>query len=201
MTKTLFKDLPANEQEKFFEEIRESIQGDTAQIYIPEYISETLEKELEELGFTDVEILYSGFWSQGDGASFTGRITYGGVKNILNVDYDLIPEDLPISIERGGSLYVHENSTSVIANYQDVWDYVHELSQGGSAASDEDGEAQLDELINKLEKWVVKKNQELYGKIQEFYEGSTSDESVRQYIEDYAPEFELIQDEPRWEMI
>jgi hypothetical protein len=32
---------------------------------------EDIKEELETLGFTDAEISYSGFWSQGDGASFT----------------------------------------------------------------------------------------------------------------------------------
>lgn len=32
---------------------------------------EEIKEELETLGFTDAEISYTGFWSQGDGASFT----------------------------------------------------------------------------------------------------------------------------------
>lgn len=31
---------------------------------------------LETIGFSNIKIYYSGFWSQGDGASFTGQYTY-----------------------------------------------------------------------------------------------------------------------------
>jgi hypothetical protein len=39
---------------------------------------------LEMYGFSDVKVYYSGFWSQGDGASFTGRYRYkaGALKAI-----------------------------------------------------------------------------------------------------------------------
>jgi len=39
---------------------------------------------LEMYGFSDIKIYYSGFWSQGDGASFTGRYRYkaGGLKAV-----------------------------------------------------------------------------------------------------------------------
>ena len=39
---------------------------------------------LEMYGFSDIKIHYSGFWSQGDGASFTGRYRYkaGGLKAV-----------------------------------------------------------------------------------------------------------------------
>lgn len=39
---------------------------------------------LEMYGFSDVKVYYSGFWSQGDGASFTGRYRYkaGGLKAV-----------------------------------------------------------------------------------------------------------------------
>lgn len=35
---------------------------------------ETFKEELSEVGFTDAEISYSGFWSQGDGLSFDANI-------------------------------------------------------------------------------------------------------------------------------
>ena len=38
-----------------------------------EYILEDKKEELEKLGYNEVEINYSGFWSQDDGASFTAK--------------------------------------------------------------------------------------------------------------------------------
>lgn len=39
-----------------------------------EYILELWKSALDQIGFTDAEISYRGFWSQGDGASFTAKI-------------------------------------------------------------------------------------------------------------------------------
>ena len=38
----------------------------------------------ELMGYSDINVMYSGFWSQGDGASFTAKYSYekGSIKNI-----------------------------------------------------------------------------------------------------------------------
>lgn len=46
---------------------------------------EDIKEELETLGFTDAEISYSGFWSQGDGASFTADVN---VEHFFNSHLD-----------------------------------------------------------------------------------------------------------------
>lgn len=47
-----------------------------------QFTFEDAEKILEIMGISDVEISFSGFWSQGDGASFTGKFSHnkGNVK-------------------------------------------------------------------------------------------------------------------------
>jgi hypothetical protein len=50
-------------------------------------IIEEEQARLEELGFSNVEILYSGFYSQGDGACFTGELDNDGlIKFMCGVD-------------------------------------------------------------------------------------------------------------------
>lgn len=39
-----------------------------------EYLEEMWRDALDQIGFTDAEISFSGFWSQGDGASFTASV-------------------------------------------------------------------------------------------------------------------------------
>lgn len=194
-----FDELPEEEQKKFFEQIKKWVEESVVEIYIPEYISNKLEQGLRDIGFSDVEILYSGFWSQGDGASFTGKIDSKYLKKILGVNYELIPDDITIRVERVTNSYVHERTTSCSANTEEVWAYAKEDLGGDDKLADK-AENELWELIDKADEWLVKKNMEIYGKIEEFYEGSTSDEAVKSYIEDYGPQFELVQEE-KWVIV
>lgn len=44
-----------------------------------EYTYEYYENKLEKLGFTNIDFEFSGFWSQGDGASFTAKHKRGDI--------------------------------------------------------------------------------------------------------------------------
>jgi hypothetical protein len=48
-----------------------------------EYILELWQSALSQIGFTDPRISYSGFWSQGDGASFTAKIDVAALAEFL----------------------------------------------------------------------------------------------------------------------
>lgn len=68
-----FAELPQKEQKAFFESNPEKFQPDN------DWHDGTLEwftEALEMIGFSDVSINYRGFWSQGDGAQFTGNYSY-----------------------------------------------------------------------------------------------------------------------------
>lgn len=70
MEKIPFKDLPEGR--------REEIVGDHMGDSWWEEVEAAFVKELGEFGFEEAEIAFSGFWSQGDGASFTcNRIDVG----------------------------------------------------------------------------------------------------------------------------
>lgn len=183
MTTYLYNELPEEERKHFFNIIKERMEGVARNVYIPEYVK-TLEAELKELGFAYVDIRHTGFQSQCDSAFFTGSITCGAVKTLLDVDCNLVPEDLRIDIEKGCTRYVSESTISVVANYRDVYYYSRELSRGAGR-----GEEQLDELVSKLKEWVVAKNKELHSKIKAFYDERVSDDAVLQYIETQKPEF------------
>lgn len=45
-------------------------------LFLPDAVTEEWTTALHKLGFTDVEINWTGFCSQGDGASFTGRLSF-----------------------------------------------------------------------------------------------------------------------------
>ena len=78
-----------------------------------DFTVDNLQKELEdEYGFSNVKISFSGFASQGDGASFTGRI----------IDFQTFVKkteiDPSIRFERNDHRYSHKNTVSV--DYEDL---------------------------------------------------------------------------------
>ena len=65
-----YGELSGKAKEKAIEWAQECLREDN--FSYDDVKSEWAEK-LESFGFTDIDIAYSGFWSQGDGASFTGK--------------------------------------------------------------------------------------------------------------------------------
>jgi hypothetical protein len=70
-------------------------------------------EKLESEGFDDIEIQFTGFNSQGDGASFTGKISDKAifVNETLGMKVkDIILDNMSISVIRTDTRHVHENS-------------------------------------------------------------------------------------------
>ena len=67
-----FSELSEKQQSKVIENFREDIHHDFD--FMIDDIYENFKELLDLIGFEDVEINYSGFSSQGDGASFTGKL-------------------------------------------------------------------------------------------------------------------------------
>ena len=70
---------------------------------------------MEALGLTDIEVEYSGFWSQGDGASFTARVYNSENKKFITEALGLkvldeVAENLLITIRRESTRYSHHNT-------------------------------------------------------------------------------------------
>ena len=130
-------------------------------------------------------VQFSGFWSQGDGASFTGTVmdipkflaNFKGYEH-LRAEGD----DLCITIQRSTySRYVHENTVSVTTEPgrgpRDDFEYaLWELN-----------EKQRDEEIEEFDKeateFVRDLCHDLYKRLEEDYEHHTSDEQVAEAIE------------------
>jgi len=84
-------------------------------------VYEQWQERLEELGYNNVEIQFSGFWCQGDGASFTADIDL--VKWLLkhdlagiiararfSQDFEVLTDNIWVSLQRTNSYYTHENT-------------------------------------------------------------------------------------------
>ena len=80
-------------------------------------IIEMIEQEAEEMGIEDFDLRYSGFWSQGDGLSFTGTLSEDLVEKIYKekVNRDGFGEENPaftVSFYRSNNMYCHEKTVS-----------------------------------------------------------------------------------------
>ena len=83
-----------------------------------DWVIENETEDLEALGLDNVEIAFTGFWSQGDGASFTARVndipafikTIGVTDEILPKVLAAFEEVYEMRIVRTDSRYFHENT-------------------------------------------------------------------------------------------
>jgi len=140
--------------------------------------------DLEDDGFQDVEIMYSGFWSQGDGASFTGWIPSDNmwrfVNEILGFKYPPVVLDcLTIQVERNQSRYYHENSVDVEVDYDSREDVIEDFPLGMEVPFTYRLPDIVEEVDKKAAEWVKSRCREIYNKLEEEYEAQVVDEAVK----------------------
>ncbi len=66
-----------------------------------EYLYDLWQKALDQIGFTNAEIAFSGFWSQGDGASFTASVDVSRLATFMGTEYQAT-DTIPASDDPGG---------------------------------------------------------------------------------------------------
>lgn len=126
-------------------------------------------------GFEDAKISFSGFWCQGDGASFTARInleTYLKDRPKFRRLIPLAKEGyIAFKVIRGSSNYVHEN-TCRVEDYCTGIDARHNLLS-----------RLIGELYADLELERYNLSREIYRELEEDYNYRTSDEAIKETIE------------------
>lgn len=184
-TKTLytFDELSKEAQSKAIEDMQHyHVENHIWYDQVYDYFTETLKKQ----GYYDIEISFSGFWSQGDGASFTANIDLQEwmTSHRCKTKYPLVfkySDYIVARITRNRCRYVHEYSTEV-----DVIPYdVHELS---SKQHDKytDQAAALEERIKESH---IDMNCKIYEALKKEYEYLTSDETIIDTIKNMELDF------------
>ena len=144
-----------------------------------DYFEELAEKE----GLTIKDMNFSGFWSQGDGASFTGTIDVPkwlrGQKKLSKYSkamYHFKKGNLEkeVAVKRNSSNYVHE-MTCYVEDIEWDRDYNSTILSGKTTAL-------IRELDEELESYRVEKCYELYKRLEEEYEYLRSEESIMDWI-------------------
>jgi hypothetical protein len=161
-----------------------------------DFIYEDFIEYVEEKGISVVskDISFSGFWSQGDGASYEGTIHSSDMKRFMDAhdlseQYESVYffaelEQIYVTINRTSSHYCHSNTMRVNLS-DDIWDeYEHDsLRSNVYQVMELDFNNNFQALEKRIEEICRDYADELYHRLQEEYEYQTSDEVVIESLE------------------
>jgi hypothetical protein len=148
-----------------------------------------IEEELKELGWYNIEIEFTGFHSQGDGASFTAGL-YDEDKNTfiestLGLDIPKnVPAELSINIIRIDRQHSHENTIRGEVQVDGEEEVPMLNRKTGNPIEVElqtlmtDTEPYAEEIEEPLTEWARGKSKEIYETLRKEYEGMFSDETI-----------------------
>ena len=150
---SIFEELAPAVQKKVVERER-FINVEDAYWY--ESIIEQWTEELQQRGFENARILFSGFGSQGDGACFEARINMAAylAAHHLKATYPLLakyPEYTQVSLQHRGGMYYHERSTVLVPYFN-----AEAVNPNGSSISDE--ETRVEQEYEALEKHIYRES-------------------------------------------
>jgi hypothetical protein len=146
-----------------------------------EFSIEDWVSELSARGFEGAEISFSGFWSQGDGASFTAQIDlnkYLKSRKLANKFKSVAvhADEITARVYRTSSRYVHENTVDV------------EL-EAGWYNQNEKLEAQLADLEKTILEDVRSTSNQIYKDLEQDWDYFIADENIKEIIESNNFEF------------
>lgn len=155
-----------------------------------EFTYDEFKLQMLEKGITVADMNFTGFYSQGDGASFTGRIDMVQFLKIHELEQRFMAAtffagqgELWADIDRGNSRYYHENSIVVTV----VRDNYNNYEEGSTRyevyeTMNDVLDAEHDDLEEKVTEICRSYMQDLYSKLRQEYEYLTSREVVWETI-------------------
>jgi len=147
---------------------------------------EDWQEKLEALGYEDPKILYSGFWSQGDGACFTATID---IEKYIKVH--------KLSRKLSKLLKYQRETGNVIGKIEHSWRYF--FAKSTDVVLYGYGDEVIDDQLEELEEFITKEREELgdqlYKELECEYYALETDESVIDTIE--SNEYEFLADGSR----
>ena len=169
-----------------------------------DYVYDLFVERMKQVGIHVENMMFSGFWSQGDGACFVGWVDDPDLfmlKHDLDEHYPYVYKTL----EHNGTLnvssshqhrYCHENSVSIrvdVDNFECLlgYDYETEIQQAVIDVLDEKLYDELADFEQSCAEIFRDYMRELYATLRKEYEYLTSDEVVIEAIKDnelYTPE-------------
>lgn len=213
-----FDELSPDIQEKVLNDYRRTY-DESISYWWYENVIENFQSELEDSGLEDIECNFTGFWSQGDGASFTARVR--DVEKFLRDEIRLKPgkwfdyqkeekEEDEIDALISGFEELGINSKIIPLTPDDFWIGIKRISSRHyhentisaemdvnepvegrdlDASQQKEFNAWLESLENSITEWARKKSRELYSELQNEYESMTSDEAIQEWLDSMGYEF------------
>ena len=166
-----FHELPVAIQEKVLNDF------DTDSLYDHDPILEGMKEDLQAIGLEDIEIKYSGFYSQGDGLSFTASVH----------DMALFCNHIGVPAMRG----VDASFYRVSRNYLHEYTCTTELYRVQAPESKEH-EEQLVWAGEAIELWRKEECIRLYKVLEKYYDECTSREAIIEHMD--ANGYHFLQD-------
>jgi hypothetical protein len=178
-----FEELPEKAQENLID-----IQTELNSLDWDDYFSEDVINDWVEVlkakGFNGAVINYSGFYSQGDGASFTcGYIDLNKLSEVLGLitdskkkRYAVIFEHLieEASVKRVLSSYYHEHTTSLVLR--------NRLDHYGHSRAQRALQDFIDDNYDVIKSYIVDLNIEIYQDLRDDHESHTSEKYARELL-------------------
>jgi hypothetical protein len=202
-----FDELPKEAKEKAIEKNRD-INIEYTEWYEP--IIDDFEYAMEKLGLTDVEVEFTGFYSQGDGASFTARVENEELflKRALDINAstefldmgeneDTSKEDDELRQLMGDLRNIGYDTREKLKPedlYMEIFRissrYSHENTIEASVKMEEldvedddrDWNKFQDEMESMITDWAREESKELYHRLGKYYEERQSDEEVAETL-------------------
>ena len=180
VTKYIFENAKEAKEcltKEFYWYIRDNYMGD---IYKTRegWIIDEFTNNLEKMGFNGVDVGYSGFNNQGDGASFTGEFNlYDATEDINKIDeeyreaYKKIIRSgvVEANINRMSNIYAHEETmySDILEPFTDNFTFDN---------------SQMIKMRKEFEDGIKEMAKILYKKLEDEYEKVMSEEFIRDYI-------------------
>jgi hypothetical protein len=155
-----------------------------------DYTYESWAEKLIEKGIEPKDFAFSGFYSQGDGASFTGNLNLLQFIRAHNLEQEFpaatffADDYLTASLFRGSSRYSHEHTVNISLDHN----YLNDFDEDDLRASVYDTmNDELSDEWNRLEETLIDTcrgyMRALYSDLRKEYEYLTSDEAVYEALE------------------
>ena len=189
-----FNELPTEIQDKI---IQKNCDINTDYNGWDDFVIEEHTEKLELIGFDDVKIRYSGFYSQGDGASFYSKtldlfkiMQYFGMDKTYPTLWKYLNEDSynvggEVGMIELGSMYSHENSVKIDG-------YLYLTNDEQDSIDAKQFEKESNELVEWLENWRYEYSKDIYRDLKNEYEMLCSREQIIETLE--INEFEFYSD-------
>ncbi len=166
------------EQMKLIEKYRDI---NTENEFWHEFLIDDFVEQMEELGLKEVKLSYSGFWSQGDGASFTGRVQDTkkfliGTMGLNPLIAEVLEDWITIDFDRTTHHYVHEKTCRTNVSWDGEEEIV--LLDRLDIEIKFNAEEFVEDLESKIEDWRYSTCKDIYNTLEEEWDRLSSDEEV-----------------------